>query len=120
MSHIIALKGSSKIEGIMLDPPQREEINWVDTALEKMKKLRILVVRNTRFSSPPSYPPNQLRLLDWKEYPSQSFPSGFHPKKIVALNLRGRRLVQPFQVQLLACFFLRTFLCFFFPLIHKS
>ncbi|KAK7258076.1 hypothetical protein RIF29_32504 [Crotalaria pallida] len=90
--------GSSKIEGIMLDPPQREEIHeWVDTALEKMKKLRILIVRNTSFPSAPSYLPNQLRLLDWKEYPSQSFPSRFNPKKIVALNLRGSLLAQPFQ-----------------------
>ncbi|KAK7258834.1 hypothetical protein RIF29_24422 [Crotalaria pallida] len=89
--------GSSKIEGIMLDPPQIEEIEWIDSAFQKMKRLRLLIVRNTSFSSAPSYLPNQLRLLDWKDYPSQSFPSNFCPKKIVAFNLRGSPLVQPFQ-----------------------
>ncbi|CAJ1933837.1 unnamed protein product [Sphenostylis stenocarpa] len=97
--------GSSKIQGIMLDGHQREEeiTCVVDTVFEKMKNLRILIVCNSSFSLEPSFLPNNLRLLDWK-YPSQSFPSGFYPRKIGSFNLSGSPLLvleKPFQVQLL-------------------
>ncbi|XP_016186770.1 TMV resistance protein N isoform X1 [Arachis ipaensis] len=89
--------GSAKIEGIKLDLP--EGVNWSDTVFKKMKKLRILIVRNTSFPSWPIYLPNQLKLLDWKGYPSKSLPPGFYPEQIAAFNLRFSLLVlkRPFQ-----------------------
>ena len=99
MSHTCLLKGSCKVEGIKLSCC--EEVNCIDIDFEKMKKLRILIVRNTRFSCGSISLPNQLKLLDWEGYPSESFPQGFYPEKIVALHLSRSRikLVKPFQVQ---------------------
>ena len=99
---VLVLKGSDKIQGIMLDPPQREEVDWSGTAFEKMKRLRILIVRNTSFSSEPEHLPNHLRVLDWIEYPSKSFPSKFYPKKIVVFNFPRSHLTleEPFKVQI--------------------
>lgn len=54
-----------------------------------MKNLRILIVHNTSFSNKPHYLPNNLRVLEWTEYPSQSFPSNFYPKKIRSSDLFG-------------------------------
>ncbi|KAL2327185.1 hypothetical protein Fmac_020612 [Flemingia macrophylla] len=85
--------GSRKIQGIMFDPPQREEINCIDTVFERMKNLRILIVYNTKFLHEPRYLPNNLRLLEWENYPSKSFPSGFYPKKIGAFYLSGSPLL---------------------------
>ncbi|XP_061356885.1 TMV resistance protein N-like [Gastrolobium bilobum] len=93
--------GSSRVEGIMLDPPSHEEVNrWIDTAFEKMKNLRILIVRNTEFSTGPSYLPNSLRLVDWKGYPSQSLPPNFYPHRIVDFKLPHSSLMfkKPFQI----------------------
>jgi len=100
------LKGTDKIQGIMLDPPQREEVNWSGTEFKNMKWLRILIVRNTSFSSELEHLPNHLRLLDWEEYPLKSFPAKFHPKKIVVFNLHRSRLTleEPFKVQLYIIF----------------
>ncbi|KAF7824970.1 TMV resistance protein N-like isoform X2 [Senna tora] len=81
-------EGSSNIEGIMLDPPEEEEIEWSGTAFKKMKNLRILIIRKTQFSVAPKYLPNSLKLLEWTHYPSQSLPEGFSPRNIVVLNLR--------------------------------
>ena len=110
------LKGSDKIQGIMLNPPQREEVNWSGTEFEKMKRLRILIARNTSFSSELEHLPNHLRLLDWEEYPSKSFPPKFHPKKIVVFNLPRSRLTleEPFKVQFYIIF--SYFLSFNFSL----
>ena len=95
------LKGSDKIQGIMLDPPQREEVNWSGIEFEKMKWLRILIVRNTSFSSELEHLPNYLRLLDWEECPSKCFPPKFNQKHIIVLNLPRSRLTleEPFKVQ---------------------
>jgi len=98
---VLVLKGSEKIQGIMLDPPQEEKVNWSGTEFEKMKWLRILIVRNTSFSSELQHLPNHLKLLDWENYPSKSFPPKFHPKKIVVFNLPRSCLTfqDPFKVQ---------------------
>ena len=87
---------------MMLDPPQEEEVEWNGTAFEKVNKLRILIVRNTCFSTGPKYLPNNLRLLDWKGYPSMSLPQDFYPRKIVVLKLSHSlfRLQEPFKVPL--------------------
>ncbi|KAG2390927.1 TMV resistance protein [Vigna angularis] len=84
---VLVLKGSDKIQGIKLDPPKQAEVIWSRTEFGKMKWLRILIVRNTSFSSELQHLPNHLRLLDWDNYPSKSFPQKFHPKKIVVFNL---------------------------------
>ncbi|MCH81806.1 TMV resistance protein N-like, partial [Trifolium medium] len=77
-----------KIQGIILDPPSHKKIYSLRSyAFEKMENLRILIVRNTTFSTAPHYLPNSLRLLDWKGYPSESFPNEFYPSKIVDFNL---------------------------------
>ncbi|XP_054777848.1 disease resistance protein RPV1-like isoform X2 [Prosopis cineraria] len=91
--------GSSKIEGIMLWPPQQEEVEWTGHAFEKMENLRILIVRNARFTTGPKHLPNNLRVLDWEGYPSMTLPRDFYPLKIVVLRLcRSHvRLGEPFM-----------------------
>ncbi|XP_054779035.1 TMV resistance protein N-like [Prosopis cineraria] len=91
--------GNSNIEGIMLDPPQQEEVRWNGMAFEKMTNLRILVIRNTQFSTYPKYLPNSLRLLDWEGYPSANLPPDFSPKKLISLKLCNSifRLEEPFK-----------------------
>ncbi|XP_014509939.1 TMV resistance protein N isoform X2 [Vigna radiata var. radiata] len=93
-------EGSDTVEGIMLYPPKIEKIDyWTVTAFKKMKNLRILIVRNAIFSSGPSYLPNSLRLIDWKGYPSKSFPPDFYPHRIVDFKLPHSSLIfrKPFQ-----------------------
>lgn len=78
----------------MLDPPSHEKVDdMIDTAFEKMENLRILIIRNTTFSTAPSYLPNTLRLLEWKGYPSKSFPPDFYPTKIVDFKLNHSSLM---------------------------
>ncbi|KAL2594674.1 hypothetical protein AAZV13_12G202600 [Glycine max] len=91
---LIENSGSNRIEGIMLDPPSHEKVDdRIDTAFEKMENLRILIIRNTTFSTAPSYLPNTLRLLEWKGYPSKSFPPDFYPTKIVDFKLNHSSLM---------------------------
>ncbi|KAK4259594.1 hypothetical protein QN277_005910 [Acacia crassicarpa] len=80
--------GSDKIEGIMFDPPQQEQVEWSGMSLKKMNNLRILVVRNAQFLTRPKYLPNNLRWLEWKEYPCTTLPSDFSPGKLVFLRLQ--------------------------------
>ncbi|XP_027355279.1 TMV resistance protein N-like [Abrus precatorius] len=91
--------GSRNIEGMMLDPPENEEVEWNGTSFEKINNLRILIVRNTCFSTAPKHLPNNLRLLDWEGYPSTSLPQGFYPRNIVVLKLRHSlfRLQEPLK-----------------------
>ncbi|KAJ7975389.1 Resistance protein [Quillaja saponaria] len=79
--------GSEKIEGIMLSLPYEETVEWSGEVFEKMKNLRLLVIENANFSKGPKHLPSSLRVLDWKNYPSQSLPTDFDPTKLVILNL---------------------------------
>ncbi|WJX64587.1 hypothetical protein P8452_49347 [Trifolium repens] len=65
--------GSDAIQGIVLYPPER--------------------------ITDPKHLPNYLRLLDWKFYPSKTFPPKFYPKDVIILKLpNGRlKLEEPFK-----------------------
>ncbi|XP_054777790.1 TMV resistance protein N-like [Prosopis cineraria] len=91
--------GSSNIEGIILNPPQQEKVEWDGLAFEKMNNLKILIVRNAQFSTSPKCFPNSLRLLDWKGYPSATLPPDFSPSRLVCFKLYGSlfTLEEPFK-----------------------
>ncbi|XP_054786667.1 disease resistance protein Roq1-like [Prosopis cineraria] len=57
---------TNKVEAIVLDLPQGKEVQWSGNAFMKMKKLKMLVIKNARFSKGPTYLPNSLRWLEWK------------------------------------------------------
>jgi hypothetical protein len=95
-------KGSDAIQGIMLEPSEyTTEVYLNDYTFEKMNCLRILIVQNITFSSKPKHLPNHLRLLDWKKYPSKTFPPKFYPRNIIILNLPDSQLTmkEPFKVK---------------------
>ncbi|RDX98793.1 TMV resistance protein N, partial [Mucuna pruriens] len=92
-------KGTYRIQGIMVDLPDQYMVHLEDDSFKKMKNLKILIVRNGHFFGSPQHLPNNLRVLDWMEYPSSSLPSSFQPKKLVALNLSHSRFTmqEPFK-----------------------
>ncbi|KAF5469452.1 hypothetical protein F2P56_013526 [Juglans regia] len=79
--------GTEQIEGILIDLPKEDLICSSLEALMKMKNLRYFINRNARFSEAPSYLSNELRVLNWLEYPSQSLPYSFHGNKLVDLRI---------------------------------
>ncbi|MED6124980.1 hypothetical protein PIB30_064060 [Stylosanthes scabra] len=91
--------GTYKIQGMMVDLPDQYMIHLKNDSFKKMKNLKILIVRNGQFFGSPQDLPNNLRLLDWMEYPSSSFPSSFLPRKLAVLNLSRSRFTmqEPFK-----------------------
>ncbi|KAG4939856.1 hypothetical protein JHK86_045997 [Glycine max] len=89
--------GTCKIEIICLDPSisdKEETVEWNENAFMKMENLKILIIRNCKFSIGPNnfpeglrvlewqrYPyfPERLRVLEWQRYPSNCLPSNFDP-----------------------------------------
>ncbi|KAG6675461.1 hypothetical protein I3842_15G103300 [Carya illinoinensis] len=81
--------GTNKIEGIIVEMPKGEEtIILSPEAFVQMKRLRVFINRNARFSSGPNYLSNELRVLDWFEYPLQSLPSNFQGNKLIIFKMR--------------------------------
>ncbi|XP_027357320.1 TMV resistance protein N-like [Abrus precatorius] len=92
--------GADTIEGIMLDMSNlQQEVQLKTDAFEKMRRLRILIVRKAQVSGSPQYLPNNLRFLEWNEYPLPSLPADFHPEALVVLNLPQSHLKmnEPFK-----------------------
>ncbi|KAI9092518.1 hypothetical protein K1719_027646 [Acacia pycnantha] len=79
--------GSSKIQGMMVDLPDHYMVHLTASTFKRMRNMKILIVKNAHIFGSPQHLPNNLRLLDWTEYPSSSLPSNFHPRKLVVLNL---------------------------------
>ncbi|KAG2667415.1 hypothetical protein I3760_15G113900 [Carya illinoinensis] len=81
--------GTNKVEGIVIDLPDGEDIiNLGSDAFVSMKGLRVFINRNARFSEGPNYLSNELRVLDWLEYPMQSLPPNFNGKKLIIFRMR--------------------------------
>lgn len=96
---------------MMVDLPDQYTVHLKDESFKKMRNLKILIVRSGHFFGSPQHLPNNLRLLDWMEYPSSSLPSSFQPKKLVVLNLSHSRFTmqEPFKVRF--HFIFLVFLC---------
>jgi hypothetical protein len=57
-------------------------------SFKKMKRLRLFINCNARFSEVPNMYSNELRLIDWAEYPGENFPpNNFRAKKLVFLRM---------------------------------
>ncbi|XP_035546685.1 disease resistance protein RPV1-like [Juglans regia] len=82
--------GPNEIEGIVLDLPEGEEemISLHPEAFRHMKRLRIFINRNARFSCGPNYLSEKLRVLDWPQYPGEFLPRNFRGKKLIILRMR--------------------------------
>ncbi|CAK8564578.1 unnamed protein product [Lathyrus sativus] len=80
-------KGTDSIEVIIADLRKVRKVKWCGKAFGQMKNLRILIIRNGRFSQGPQILPNSLKVLDWSGYQSSSLPSDFNPKNLAILNL---------------------------------
>ena len=80
----------------MLCPPEPTEVQ-LDVQFLKMTNLKFLVIHNVQNCGSLQYLPNGLRLLEWDGFPSSSLPSNFGPKKLVALNMSGNRIEEPFK-----------------------
>nr|NP_001236756.1 candidate disease-resistance protein SR1 [Glycine max]AAO92748.1 candidate disease-resistance protein SR1 [Glycine max] len=82
--------GTSKIEIICLDSSisdKEETVEWNENAFMKMENLKILIIRNGKFSIGPNYIPEGLRVLEWHRYPSNCLPSNFDPINLVICKL---------------------------------
>ncbi|XP_040998240.1 disease resistance protein RUN1-like [Juglans microcarpa x Juglans regia] len=83
--------GTDSIEAILLDIPEGHDhkICLDSKVIKKMVNLRLLHInRNAQFSGgPPNYLPNEIRVLDWPEYPWSILPSNFHGKKLVEFRM---------------------------------
>jgi hypothetical protein len=71
----------------LIDFPVPDLIHLSPKAFKKMKRLRMFINRNAHFSEEPNFLSNELRLLDWPEYPGESLPSNFCGKNLVVLRM---------------------------------
>ncbi|KAL4636710.1 hypothetical protein ACB092_03G027600 [Castanea dentata] len=85
--------GSEKIRGLMICSPERAKLQLEAKCLEKMKNLKFLIVNNVDICGGIGYLPNELRLLDWPEFPFSSLPFNFRPQKLITLNMPESQVI---------------------------
>ncbi|XP_061993978.1 disease resistance protein RPV1-like [Rosa rugosa] len=87
--------GTKEVKGIQV--PQSSTISLNAKSFSGMEKLRyISMSRMVKYESvfgDIDYLSNQLRWLDWPTCPLQSFPSDFHAKKLVNLDISGSCII---------------------------
>ncbi|KAG6675470.1 hypothetical protein I3842_15G103900 [Carya illinoinensis] len=82
--------GTNKVAGMIIEMPEGEDAISLDPeAFVQMKRLRVLINRNASFTSGPNYLSNELRVLDWFEYPLQSLPPNFRGKKLIIFQMHS-------------------------------
>ncbi|XP_040364167.1 TMV resistance protein N-like [Rosa chinensis] len=84
--------GTSKIEGIIIKMPTADEIRLSPKCFKKMRNLKIFINVNGRLCGNVDYYPNQLRLLEWRDYPLKSLPPDFNMKNLIQLNMPRSRI----------------------------
>jgi hypothetical protein len=92
----------------LIELPKPDLIHLSPKAFKKMKKLKIFINRNARFSEESNFLFTELRLLDWPNYPRESLPSNVCAKNLVVLTMPRSQLkeLKGVQVKLLFLIFL--------------
>ena len=70
----------------------KQGATWNPDAFLKMNNLKLLKVG--RFNYFPIHFPDDLRILDWTDYPSKSLPSSFQLDELVQLRLQQSNIEQ--------------------------
>ncbi|XP_059455282.1 disease resistance protein RUN1-like [Corylus avellana] len=84
--------GSNEVEGIVIDLPKPDLIRSSPKSFKKMKRLRLFINHNAYLSEEPNFLSNELRQLDWPNYPGESFPSNFCGRNLVYLRMPDSHL----------------------------
>ncbi|XP_056164845.1 disease resistance protein Roq1-like [Syzygium oleosum] len=79
-------------QGIVLDLPTQEELDISPNALTHMRRLKLLIVLNAQISGGPICLSNDLRWLEWPEYPLSTLKFSAGPKKLVWLDVHNSRI----------------------------
>ncbi|XP_075659269.1 TMV resistance protein N-like, partial [Castanea sativa] len=79
-------KGSEKIRGIMLHPPQAIKVQLHVEAFKKMENLKFLIVDNVDICKPLEFLPHSLIFLRWCNYPFH-WPFEHFPEQLVAIEM---------------------------------
>ncbi|XP_050253611.1 disease resistance protein RUN1-like [Quercus robur] len=79
--------GTKFVKGIVLDTPADKMEQLSAKAFSKLKNLRYLKIRNVQLPQGLSYFSNELRVIDWHEYPLKSLPTSFQPNNLVELRM---------------------------------
>ena len=92
------------IEGIFLNTPASEPIEFTTEAFDRMTRLRLFKVHQDRkcgsmvqkyeldVSTSFEFPSYELRYLHWDGYPLESLPSNFNGANLIELNLQYSKL----------------------------
>ncbi|XP_062009366.1 disease resistance protein RUN1-like [Rosa rugosa] len=88
-------RATSAVQSIFLEGPIEEDVvHSIDNAFSNMDRLRLLKIRNVKFSRNIRYLSNELQYLEWHECPLDSFPSDFQPEKLVEVHMHFSRIKQ--------------------------
>lgn len=83
------------MEAIVYTLTEELKLKEICDAISKMKKLKLLILDFPNFSSGEiKYLSNELKYLDWYNYPSSYLPSRFQPNSLVELHLPSSSIKQ--------------------------
>ena len=85
-------QGTDAVKAIKLELPNLTRLDVDPRAFRKMKNLRLLMVRNARFSTNLKYLPDNLKWIKWHAFSQDSLPSSFITKNLVGLDLQYSRI----------------------------
>ncbi|KAG7945344.1 hypothetical protein I3843_15G146900 [Carya illinoinensis] len=118
--------GPNEIEGMVIALPEHDaEISLHPEAFRHMKRLRIFINRNARFSCAPNYLSDKLRVLDWYNYPSHYLPHNFQGKNLIVVRMYNsmiKELGDGFKPKVCTIIFINNFFSFFkvFSKLHST
>ncbi|XP_065616389.1 disease resistance protein Roq1-like isoform X2 [Quercus suber] len=89
---LIGNMGSNKIRSIMLLSPERTKVSLKAKVFKRMKNLKFLV-GNVHIGEALEYLPDELRFLEWCEFPLSLSSKCCLPRQLVVLKMSGSNII---------------------------
>ncbi|CAJ2669320.1 unnamed protein product [Trifolium pratense] len=93
-NNVILENMENNVEAIVLHGNERDAETLMADALSKMSRLRLLILKDVKFSGSLDNLSNELRYVSWDRYPFKDLPSSFQPHELVELILVDSNIKQ--------------------------
>ena len=85
-------QGSNKIRGVMLLSPERTTVSLKAKVFKGMKNLKFLI-GNVHIGEALKYLPDELRFLEWREFPLSLSSKCCLPQQLVVLKMSKSNII---------------------------
>jgi len=87
------------VEGLILNLPVLEDVDWKTEAFKKMTNLRLLQINDVHLTGSYEHFSKELKWLCWHKCPIEFLPHDFHLENLIILDMQHSKVERVWETK---------------------